>query len=202
MQKKKVILKPFMPFPVHLFRFLYARLSLTFIISTIMKNYNINSQRSWRFPPSFKLLHMWFPLLIYSFALYLLSNFNLLFTSQPIFYLKRCARFTFLSVTVSFTGLCVAIIIYMGFPGSSAGKESACNPGDPGSIPGSGRSPAEGIGYPLQYSVFPGGSDSKESACHAGGLGSISGLGRSSGDGNGYPLQYSGLGNSMYREAW
>ena len=40
----------------------------------------------------------------------------------------------------------------MGFPGSSAGKESACNVGDPGSIPGSGKSPGEGIGYPLQYS--------------------------------------------------
>ena len=36
--------------------------------------------------------------------------------------------------------------------GSSAGKESACNAGDPGSIPGLGRSPREGIGYPLQYS--------------------------------------------------
>ena len=35
---------------------------------------------------------------------------------------------------------------------SSAGKESACSAGDPGSIPGSGRSPAEGIGFPLQYS--------------------------------------------------
>ena len=95
---------------------------------------------------------MWFPLLIYSFALYLLSNLNLLFTSQPIFYLKRCARFTFLSVTVSFTGLWVAIIIYMSFPGSSAPKESTCNPGDQDSIPGSGRSPGEGIGYPFQYS--------------------------------------------------
>ena len=40
----------------------------------------------------------------------------------------------------------------MGFPGSSAGKESACNAGDPGSIPGSRRSTGEGIGYPLQYS--------------------------------------------------
>ena len=40
----------------------------------------------------------------------------------------------------------------MGFPGSSVGKESACDAGDPGSIPGSGRSPGEGIGYPLQYS--------------------------------------------------
>ena len=37
------------------------------------------------------------------------------------------------------------------FPGNSAGKESACNAGDPGSIPGWGRSAGEGIGYPLQY---------------------------------------------------
>ena len=40
----------------------------------------------------------------------------------------------------------------LGFPDSSVGKESACSAGDPGSIPGSGRSPGEGIGYPLQYS--------------------------------------------------
>ena len=40
----------------------------------------------------------------------------------------------------------------MGFPNSSVGKESACNAGDLGSIPGSGRSPGEGKGYPLQYS--------------------------------------------------
>ena len=40
---------------------------------------------------------------------------------------------------------------YLVFPGSSAGKESACNVGDPCSIPGSGRSPGEGIDYPLQY---------------------------------------------------
>ena len=40
----------------------------------------------------------------------------------------------------------------LGFPGSSVDKESACNAGDPGSIPGPGRSAGEGIGYPLQYS--------------------------------------------------
>ena len=40
----------------------------------------------------------------------------------------------------------------MGFPDSSVGKESACNAGDHSSIPGSGRSIGEGIGYPLQYS--------------------------------------------------
>ena len=38
------------------------------------------------------------------------------------------------------------------FPGSSAGKESACNAGDLSLIPGSGSSPGEGIGYLLQYS--------------------------------------------------
>ena len=40
----------------------------------------------------------------------------------------------------------------MGFPDSSVGKESTVNAGDPGSIPGLGRSPEEGLGYPLQYS--------------------------------------------------
>ena len=49
----------------------------------------------------------------------------------------------------------IYIYIYFsgeGFPGGSAGKESACNIGEPGSIPGLGRSAREGIGYPLQYS--------------------------------------------------
>ena len=41
---------------------------------------------------------------------------------------------------------------FQGFPDSSVGKESTCNAGDPGSIPGLGRSTGEGIGYPLQYS--------------------------------------------------
>ena len=40
----------------------------------------------------------------------------------------------------------------MGISGSSAGKEPTCNAGDSSSIPGSGRSTGEGIGYPLQYS--------------------------------------------------
>ena len=40
----------------------------------------------------------------------------------------------------------------LGFPGGSEGKASACNAGDPGLIPGSGRSAGEGLGYPLQYS--------------------------------------------------
>ena len=43
---------------------------------------------------------------------------------------------------------------YKGFPGDSDGKVSACNAGDPGSIPGSGRYPGEGNGNPLQYSCL------------------------------------------------
>ena len=43
-------------------------------------------------------------------------------------------------------------IVTLGFPNSSVGKESTFNAGDPGSIPGLGRSAGEGIGYPLQYS--------------------------------------------------
>ena len=46
----------------------------------------------------------------------------------------------------------VLYIVPQGFPHSSVGKESTCNAGDPGSIPGSGRYPGKGIGYPLQYS--------------------------------------------------
>jgi len=42
--------------------------------------------------------------------------------------------------------------VFMGFPGGSIGKESACNARDLGSFPGLGRSPGEGKGYPLQYS--------------------------------------------------
>ena len=42
--------------------------------------------------------------------------------------------------------------LYMGFPGSSTDKESTCNAGDPSSIPGLGRFPGEGTGYPVQYS--------------------------------------------------
>ena len=84
----------------------------------------------------------------------------------------------------------------MGFPDGSAGKESACNAGDPGSIPGSGRSPGDGIGYPLQYFWgYPGGSVGKESACNVRDPGLIPGLGRSPGGGHGNPLQYSCLEN-------
>ena len=61
----------------------------------------------------------------------------------------------------------------MGFSGSSAGKESSCNAGDPSSIPGLERSVGEGIGLPTPVFLgFSCGSAGKESACKAGDLGS------------------------------
>ena len=95
----------------------------------------------------------------------------------------------------------------LGFPDSSAGKESTCNAGSLGSIPGSGRSTGEGIGYPLQYSwaslvveLVKNLPAMQETWVRD--LGSIPGLGRSPGEGKGYPLQYSCLENPMDRKAW
>ena len=85
-----------------------------------------------------------------------------------------------------------------GFPDSSVGKESPCNTGDPGLIPGLGRSPGEGTGYPLHYFW----------ASLVAQLGKnlpamretwVRSLGREDppGEGKGYPSQYSGLENSI-----
>ena len=59
----------------------------------------------------------------------------------PIYF----SQFSGMNIYYSYTEL-------PGFPGSSAGKESACNEGDLGSIPGLGIFPGEGNGYPLEYS--------------------------------------------------
>ena len=86
---------------------------------------------------------------------------------------------------------------YTGFPGSSAGKESACNARDPGSIPGLGRSSGVGIGYPFQFSW---------ASLVAQTVKNLPATWEtwiwSPGEGNGYPLQYSGLENFMDRGAW
>ena len=75
----------------------------------------------------------------------------------------------------------------LGFPDSSVGKESTCNAGDPCSIPELGRSPGEGIGYPLQYSWASLVAQLlKNPPCNAGDLGLIPGLGRFPGEVNGY----------------
>ena len=52
------------------------------------------------------------------------------------------------------------IELFVGFPGESAGKESACNVGNLGLNPGLGRAPGEGNGYPLQYSFLEYSTDS------------------------------------------
>ena len=78
-------------------------------------------------------------------------------------------------------------------PDSSVGKESTCNAGDHGSIPGSGRSAREEIGYPPVFLGFPCGSAGKESACNVGDLGSIPESERSPGEGIGYPPVFLGF---------
>ena len=55
--------------------------------------------------------------------------------------------------------------LYQGFPGSSVGKESTCNAGDPSSPPGLGRSAGERIGYPLQYSALENSMDYSPWGC-------------------------------------
>ena len=77
-------------------------------------------------------------------------------------------------------------------------KESACNAGGPGSIPGSGRFPRERIGYPLQcsWTSLVAQLVKNPPAMREIWVRSL-GLGRFPGEGNCYPLQYSGLENSM-----
>ena len=58
-----------------------------------------------------------------------------------------------MSEMTQLNGIAISSIL-RGFPGSSDGKVSAYNVGDPGSIPGLGRSPGEGNGNPLQYSCL------------------------------------------------
>ena len=104
-----------------------------------------------------------------------------------------CHSFLWLSNIPLYT--CIACL---GFPGSSAGKEFACSTRDPGSVSGLGRSPGEGIGYPLQYSWaslvaqlvknLPVVQETLVWSLR---------WEWSPGEGKGYPLQYSGLENSM-----
>ena len=85
----------------------------------------------------------------------------------------------------------------LGFPSSSAGKESACNAGDPGLIPGWGSSPEDRIDDSLQYSwASLVAQRLKESACNVGHLVSIPVLGRYTGGEHSNTLQYSCLENS------
>ena len=90
----------------------------------------------------------------------------------------------------------LVMVHFKGFPDRSVGKESAYNAGDPSLIPGSGRSAAEGIGYPLQNSWTSLMAQLVKNlpVCLQSGR---PGLGRSPREGKGYPLQYSCLESSM-----
>ena len=105
--------------------------------------------------------------------------------------------------------------ILWGFPHGSVVKKnktkqnSPTNVGDSGLIPGSGRSPGQGNGNPLQYSCLGNPIDCSPPGSSLHGIRQtredpdlIPGSGRSPGEGNGYPLQYSCLENSMDRGAW
>ena len=92
--------------------------------------------------------------------------------------------------------MCVCVC----FPGGSAGKGSTCNAGDPGSVPGLGRSAGDGIGYlpPPIFLGFPCGSAGKESYLQCG----RPGLGRSPGGGPGNPFSILAWRIPMDRGAW
>ena len=84
------------------------------------------------------------------------------------------------------------------YTNSSVGKESACNVGGPGSIPGSGRFPGEGRGYPLQCSwASPVAQLVKNLPAVRKTWIRFLGWEDSPGEGKGYPLQYPGMENSM-----
>ena len=85
---------------------------------------------------------MWFPLLSFS-SLPLLSSWN-----TCTYSLKHTSRQLFIILSQNFALLSM---YKLDFPGGSEVKASACNTGDLGSIPGSGRPPGEGNGNPLHY---------------------------------------------------
>ena len=83
------------------------------------------------------------------------------------------------------------------FPGSSAGKETACNAGDPSSIPGLGRPHRKGIGYPLQYSWAPWWLRWQKICLQCGRYGFDPWVRKIPWRSEQLPLQYSGMENSM-----
>ena len=107
---------------------------------------------------------------------------------------RRTRHYNSITIPVPLDGY----FIGCSFPGSSSGKVSTCNAGNPSLIPGLGRSRGRGDRLPTPVFLgFSGDSSGKKSTFNVGDLGSIPGLGRSPREGKGYPLQYSGLENSM-----
>ena len=95
--------------------------------------------------PQLKLRYLWNQ--VWSFCRYKIA---ILFDHLRSFQLKRMFKLLLTSVIINNS----LFIMFKGFSYGSAGKESACNAGDLGSIPGLGRSPGEGKAYPLQHSCL------------------------------------------------
>ena len=83
-----------------------------------------------------------------------LAMFSLLKNYLAIHSVKCCIYFINWITVYSLLKIYFYLCIFTGFPHSSVGKSSACNAGDPGWIPGSGRSSGKGNGNPLQYSCL------------------------------------------------
>ena len=121
--------------------------------------------------------------------LYQLSHQGNLLSLKRTFFKKQTNKKTENETVVPSTGSLRNSPICLGFPDSSVGKESACNAGDPCSVPGSGRFPWRRARPPTPVFLdFPCGSAGKESACNAGDLVLIPGLERSPGEGKGLPV--------------
>ena len=90
---------------------------------------------------------------MYLMGFCLLLSLYLLFEASEL----GIKRFRYFMMIFKFQSYCQKLdhwYISLDFPGGSDSKVSACNAGDPGSIPGSGRFPGEGNGYPLHYSCL------------------------------------------------
>jgi len=111
----------------------------------------------------------WYFLKSYIYIFFTIVNFSLITRSCPlhIFLLGFNNFYQYIKILYTFKGIIVFVIhilsqfaiwllillmVYFGFPDSSVGKESTCNAGDSGLIPGLGRSPGEGKDHPLHYS--------------------------------------------------
>ena len=96
--------------------------------------------------------------MIFSILILQLLNLSVSLTNTDKLAAKLMNLFAALQIHRSVT-LKALLMWTEGFPDSSVGKESACNAGDPGSIPGLGRSPGEGNSYPRQYSDLENSTD-------------------------------------------
>ena len=98
-----------------------------------------------------------FILFLYNISCF--SFIHIIYESLPLIviwghYEYCCYNHMFITniINIIYMSFHLYVCKHMGFPGSSAGKESVCNAGDPSLIPALGRSPVEGIGFLLQYS--------------------------------------------------